>query len=151
MTDTDLILLLNRLVLGGFFVLARFRWIYDPSKPSDQWFNGARHASLENKLCACGYGRNESLGVLVALAEVGAGIALIVGFLTQAAALGLLVVLLFATYCTAREKTMRQNPVDGVGVVESYLWTPEPLYIVLCIIAIVGGAGAFSVDRLLFG
>ena len=53
----DVALFLVRGILGAFFVLARFRWFYDPSRP-EHWFNCGRHDHLAWKLCTCGYGRN---------------------------------------------------------------------------------------------
>lgn len=39
----DGMILIIRLCLGLFFVLARFRYFYDPSRPDNRWFNKARH------------------------------------------------------------------------------------------------------------
>ena len=147
----DIAALASRVVLGGFFVLARFRWIYDPSRPDDLLFNVKRRGSLRRKVASCGFGCSELVSAKVALVEVFAGLALIAGLLTVPAAFGLLAVLIGATCCTAYEKTMRQNPPDAIGVVECYLWTVEPLYIVLAASVILLGPGRYSLDYLLFG
>lgn len=165
----DLTLLLQRVALGAFFFLARFRWVYDPSRAwiasydatgqpirggseavgRTPWFAPYRVNHLTWKLCSCGYGKHPLLSGFVALVEISAGLALIVGFLTPLAALGLLGTLSFATYCTAKEKTLKQNPVDKIDVASCYLWTVEPLYIVLAISAILNGAGAYSLDAII--
>lgn len=173
----DLVQLLLRLVLGTFFFLARFRWIYDPQRASilshvhttrepiplylsDEshpgrhtvraWFPTFRLSHLQWKICHCGYGRHPAISAFVALVEIFGGLALIVGLLTQLAALGLLGVLCFATYCTAREKVLRQNPIDRIDVAACYLWTVEPVYIVLAVCLILGGPGLFSLDALVW-
>lgn len=146
---SDFALFVNRVVLGLFFVLARFRWFYSPDHPEQPWFNFTRHKSLRDKMVHCGITHNPSCwACCVAWIEVLAGLALIVGLLTPLAGLGLLILCIRATMCTAREKTMRQNPVDRVDVVSCYLWTPEPMYIVMSLIATCMGAGSWSLDAL---
>lgn len=143
----DVALLLNRMVLGGFFLLARFRWVWDPHLGG--WFHPIRHESLRHKLSYCGLKSVHVWAPTVALIEIGAALMLLVGLFAPLAALGLLVILFRATHCTARDKTMRQNPVDKLDVVSCYLWTPEPIYIVLAIIALMFGAGAISLDTMI--
>lgn len=166
----DVALLLQRVALGAFFFLARFRWVYDPSRAwiagyaangeplrgdnanatgRAAWFAPYRVNHLTWKLCSCGYGKHPVLAGFVALVEISAGLALVVGLLTPLAALGLLGTLGFATYCTAKDKVAKQGPVDKIDCVSCYLWTVEPLYIVLAVSAIINGAGAYSLDALI--
>lgn len=150
----DIVLLLLRLVLGVFFVLARFRWFYDPSNATAakrmtgraHWFPTWRHRHLEWKLCSCGYSRHPVLSGAVACVEVSAGCALVLGLLTQPAAFGLLVILLFATWCTARAKVMEQEPVDRIDVVSCYLWRVEGVYITIAVCILLAGGGRFALD-----
>jgi uncharacterized membrane protein YphA (DoxX/SURF4 family) len=144
----DLFLLMLRLTLGGFFVLARFRWVYDPSR-APRWFNPQRHRSLRNKLGECGFGDSKALGATVALGELGAGVALIVGLMVAPAALGLTVILVMACATNSHRKIAAQNPVDHIARVESFLWTPEPLYLLMGAILVALGPGAYSLDALL--
>lgn len=143
------ILFLARFVLGFFFVSYRFRWLFDPT-PQDgvEVCSPYRHLRLRQKLCHCGWGMSPELGAFVALAELSAGFGVMLGMLTTLSAFGLLVILLIATVCTAKEKTMRQNPVDRIDIVNCYLWNPEPVYIVLALVVLVLGPGWFSVDQL---
>lgn len=148
----DTALLINRLFLGTFYVLARFRFFYDPSKPAgEQCLCPTRLQSLTRKMGHCGFSRRPVFYAwFAALVEVLAGLALIVGLLSVPAAFGLLVVTMFATRCTAREKVMRQNPVDRIDVCASYLWLAEPLYIMMAVVTLLAGPGAYSLDALLF-
>jgi uncharacterized membrane protein YphA (DoxX/SURF4 family) len=158
--ELDLAQLVLRIVLGVFFVLARFRWFFDPSEGrtlTDFWnpvdgrvvLPPARHRSLSAKLVHCGFSGNPWLGVWVATVEVSAGLGVLFGFLTSLSALGLVVILLLGTRCTARDKTMRQNPVDRVDVLSCYLWTPEPVYLVIAVALVLMGGGVFSIDHFL--
>lgn len=147
----DLGLLILRCILGTFFILARFRWVYDPSRPKEPFLNTARHEHFSNRLCTCGYGSHPALCAFVAMTEILAGIALCVGLFTELALLGLLSVLLFATYCTAREKVMAQSPVDRADCISCYLWRVEGVYIAVCLTLLLSGPGALSLDHFLLG
>lgn len=144
-----LVLLLARFVLGFFFVSYRFRWFYDPN-PQDgiAVCSPFRHISLRKKLCQCGWGISPMLAAIVALVELCAGFGVMLGVLTTWSVFGLLIILLMATLCTAKEKTLRQNPVDGIDIVNCYLWNPEPVYIVLALIVLTLGPGWLSLDYL---
>lgn len=90
------------------------------------------------------------MAAFVALSELAAGVSVICGFLTSLSAVGLLLILLVATLCTAKEKTLRQKPVDRIDVMNCYLWNPEPVYIVLALVVATLGPGWFSLDQLVF-
>jgi uncharacterized membrane protein YphA (DoxX/SURF4 family) len=143
-------LFLLRAVLGSFFLLARFRWLYDPSRPEQPWLNPKRHEHLRSKICSCGYGKHPALAACVALVEIFGGFAMVAGLFTMAAALGLLGVLIFATYCTATTKVREQMPVDDVDCVSCYLWRVEGVYIAIALAILFVGPGAWSLDAWLF-
>lgn len=147
----DVASFLLRIVLGGFFVLARFRWLYDPSRPDNPWFNRDRHSHLSKRICSCGYGMHPILNDLVAMVEIGAGAAVVLGLITYLALLGLLSVLAFATFCTAKEKVLAQNPVDWLDCVSDYLWRVEGVYITIALSLLALGPGRVSIDALLGG
>lgn len=151
--SADAALFLNRLLLGLFFVLARFRFLYDPSKAKgDRFCCPARHQSLTNKMCHCGWRNGAYVWAwFAALVEIFAGLAVIVGLLTVPAALGLLAVTLCATVCTAKSKVMEQHPVDAIDYVSCYLWRVEGLYIGMAVIILLAGPGKLSLDWLLWG
>jgi len=141
----DLALFATRFLLGFFFVSYRFRYIWDPQS-NPHFCNQQRQAKLAAKLCHCGW--PAWLAPWVAAGELLAGLGLIFGVLTVASAAGMLLILVVATYCTAKEKTLRQNPIDGIDVVNCYLWNPEPVYIMLALIVLSFGPGAISFDAL---
>lgn len=143
-------LLIARFALGFFFVSYRFRWFYDPTPiEGPNWCNPYRHLNLRRKLCQCGWGISPAMGAFVAISETLAGFGVMLGLLTTLSALGLLVILLVATLCTAKEKTLRQKPVDVIDTVNCYLWNPEPVYMVLAVVVMVLGPGSISLDHLL--
>lgn len=169
----DLGLLLIRWMLGTFFVLARMRWLYDlsgvkffdtmspearcyippaqlPHDLNERFFPAVRHASLRWKLHHCGYSDHPLLAGFVALVEIFAGMAVIVGLFTPLAAFGLASVLLFAMLCITREKVAKQNPIDCVDWFCCLLWTVEPVYFMLAVTLVITGAGSFSVDHFLY-
>lgn len=144
-----LILFLARFTLGFFFVSYRFRWFYDPD-PIDgvEICSPYRRQKLQEKLSHCGWGMSPQLAAFVAISEILAGLGVIFGALTSLSAIGLIIILIAATLCTAKEKTLKQKPVDTIDVVNCYLWTPEPVYIVLALVVLVLGPGWFSLDQL---
>jgi uncharacterized membrane protein YphA (DoxX/SURF4 family) len=146
-----LVLFIARFTLGFFFVSYRFRWFFDPT-PQDgvEVCSPYRHLKLRQKLCSCGWGMSPRLAAFVAVSETLAGLGVMFGYFTTLSALGLLAILLVATLCTAREKTLRQNPVDRIDVVSCYLWNPEPVYIVLAAVVAVFGPGWFALDTILW-
>jgi uncharacterized membrane protein YphA (DoxX/SURF4 family) len=151
MTSVDVASLIARLALGSFFVLARFRFFYDPSQPAGtRWLCSPRRRSLTRKMCVCGWKWKPSLWAwIAALIEVGAGAFLIIGLLTRLSAFGLLAVTVVANVCTAREKVLKQNPVDRIDCIGCYLWTAEPLYIMFSLIVLLLGPGLLALDSII--
>ena len=149
--NQDAALLVLRLCLGLFFVLARFRWAFDPSRPEDPWFNQLRREHLSWKLCTCGYSKRLVLSCFVACVEISAGIGVVMGLLTVLSAFGLLSILLPATFCTAKTKVLEQHPVDAVDCVSCYLWRVEGVYIAIAVCVMLLGPGAYSLDAWVFG
>lgn len=149
---TDLATLLIRLTLGGFFVLARFRYFFDPSKNNGIWLNVDRHTSLRNKMCHCGLNQHPGAAAwFAALVEVFAGLGVVFGLLTTLSAVGLLAITLVGTVCTAKAKVLEQHPVDKLDCVSCYLWRVEGLYIVFAVLIFLTGPGAISLDHYLLG
>lgn len=153
MHSIDIVELLLRVILGLFFVIYRFRWIYDPTSGTMPWLNTVRHQHLAAKLCSCGWGMHPLLAAFVALIENFAGLGVMFGLFTQLSAFGLMSILIVATTCTAKHKIEIQNggkgPEDSIDVVSCYLWTVEPVYIVIAFCVLLLGPGRYSIDALL--
>lgn len=146
----DLAILFQRIILGVFFILARFRVVYDPSRPAEGWFPKSRVDHLKQKVGGiCGY--SFLPWWFLAGVELIGGAAVIVGCNTVMAALGLACVTFFGTLCTWRERVCRQQPADKIDRVSCYLWLPEPIYLLLAINLMLTGAGRYSLDALIAG
>jgi uncharacterized membrane protein YphA (DoxX/SURF4 family) len=146
----DIILLLARIVLGGFFVSYRFRWLYDPAS-EPHFCNNQRQMKLRDKLHHCGWSDSLGMAWFVAMSEILAGLGIIGGLFFFPSVVGILIILLAATYCTAKEKTLRQNPVDKIDTVNCYFWCPEPVYITVALLLLAFGPGSISLDHWVFG
>lgn len=152
LVSADIASLVVRLALGSFFVLARFRYFFDPSKTNGMFLNVDRHTSLRNKMCHCGYAGNPSFFAnFTAVIEVFAGLGVLFGLLTTVSAFGLLVITLCGTMCTAKTKVMEQHPVDKLDCVSCYLWRVEGLYLVFAALVFVLGPGVYSLDHIFLG
>lgn len=149
--QSDLAQFIIRLVVGGFFILARFRWVYDPSRPQgSRLLCRIRQFTLRKRLATCGYSGHPFLAAMVAVTEILAGAFIVLGFLTVPSAAALVIVMCFATRCTAKDEVTAMNPVDRVDVLSKYLFLCEPLYLLLCIQLVLVGAGSYSLDALLW-
>lgn len=135
-------LLALRAALGGFYVLARFRYFYDPSRPADPVLNKQRRESMARKMGYCHY--PAWLAPIVAGSEVLAGLGVISGVLFTLSCAGLLLITIFATRCTWREKILEQSPCDCIDWLACYLWRVEGLYILLAAVLLVEGAGSYA-------
>lgn len=80
-----------------------------------------------------------------------AGVMLTLGLFSTFAAGVLLIVYLVAFMCEAYRKVESYKPINCPDRIADYLYLPETLYIVMLVVVMVGGAGAFSLDRLLWG
>lgn len=79
-----------------------------------------------------------------------AGLTLLAGLFTSFSALMLLAICFVATCCEAWEKVLKYQPIDGLDVLDDYLYLPEVLYAIMLIGVILNGTGHYSLDRLLF-
>lgn len=152
--DASLAINVLAATVGAFFVLARFRFFYDPSKPKGtRWLNADRNASLTAKMAHCGLTRGPKFWAWVtSCVEVFGGLALITGVGRWVAAPAILFLLIIATKCTAKAKVCEQHPVDCVDVVCAYLWRVEGLYILMTALVVwyeTGPVASRIVDSLL--
>jgi len=122
-------LLALRLVAGPAFILHgsgkimhAFAWM-GPSSPVPAWLQG-----------------------LAAFAEFGGGIAILIGFLTPIAAMGIACNMLVAMFMV---HIPHGDPF--VSKVGGHSWEPAADYLAIMIVFILRGAGSISLDALVFG
>jgi uncharacterized membrane protein YphA (DoxX/SURF4 family) len=152
LTPLDFVLLSARIILGGFFVLDRFRWFWDPEHTASQRYllNKARREHLRAKIEQVTGLRSVGWSVVVAVVEFVGGLGILFGFLAPVAAAGILIVLVIASHGTFHEKVIvKQQPEDGIDVISCYFWTVEPLYIWMAAMIVVLGAGSVSLDHVI--
>jgi uncharacterized membrane protein YphA (DoxX/SURF4 family) len=152
MAPLDFVLLSARIILGGFFVIDRFRWFWDPQHTGSQrhLLNEARREHLRAKIEQVTGLRSVWWSVIVAFVEFFGGLAIMFGFLTPLAALAILVILIIASHGNFHQKVIvKQQPQDKVDVISCYFWTVEPLYIWMAAMIVILGAGSISLDSLI--
>jgi uncharacterized membrane protein YphA (DoxX/SURF4 family) len=136
---TDIAFTLNRIVVGLFFMFSGYHKL----------FNAERHRVFAEELRSL---HVHAVGInqwWVPLVEFSAGAAVVVGFLTPLAALGLLVIILVANATTGRERIKAFTPIDRADRIDDWLYLPETLYAFLLILIISAGAGPYSLDAVI--
>ncbi len=127
--DTDIVLLLLRLVMGYAFIMHGLGKIQNPMA----WMGPDSPMPGVFQL-------------LAAVSEFGGGIALIIGLLTRLAMLGLAFTMAVAVYTHA---VTLGDPFVSMTGERSY--ELAGIYLVLSILFVVCGPGRFSVDKKVFG
>lgn len=140
----DILIFTMRLLVGGFFLLYRFRWFYEPSTAT--WFCPSRRAKLENAVEDCGF--PPWTASYVAVLEVLCGLGLVTGFFTLGSAMILGVIMIYGQRCVVLPGVLKMRPVDTLDAMRCWLMWPEPLYLVMCIWIICAGPGRISLDYL---
>lgn len=137
-------------IVGLFFVLARFRFFFDPSKPAGaRFFNKQRYDSLHSKIASCGWTKGTTFWTwYTAIVEVGAGLGLMFNIARPLSGLLMMGILLVATCCTCRTKVCEQKPVDKADVICAYLWRVEGLYIAMLAVVLWNDLGPFCQEIL---
>ena len=127
--DTDVVLLLVRLVMGYAFILHGWGKIQNPMG----WMGPDSPVPGVFQL-------------LAAVSEFGGGTALIIGLLTRLAALGLTITMIVAASTHA---FIMGDPFVSMTGERSY--ELAGVYLVLALLFLVMGPGQYSLDRKLFG
>lgn len=130
--------LLDRAVLGAFFTISGFH----------KSFNPARRATLAQTFRDDGR-YSPALMVLIPGGELLGGIAILAGFLTPLAALGLFVICTGACALDGLKRVKAWQPLDAADAADDVLYLPETLYLVLLTILMLIGPGRFSLDAYL--
>jgi uncharacterized membrane protein YphA (DoxX/SURF4 family) len=138
---TDIALALNRIAVGGFFMLSGYHKLFDTP----------RHRMFVEELKALGV---PAVGInqwWVPAVEFSAGGAVLVGILAPLAAFGLLVIILVATATTGQQRIKVYKPIDEADRIDDWLYLPETLYAVMLILVVSAGAGRYSLDAVILG
>jgi putative oxidoreductase len=138
-TNSDLVLTIARLVLGGVFFMHGCQKVFG-------LFGGPGFTATMNGFTQ-GMGIPAPLAFLAIAAEFGGGIALILGLLGRVGALGILVTMVVAVVMVHFQNGFFMNwgMKDHQG--EGYEY--HLLAIALALVILVKGSGALSIDRLL--
>jgi len=132
-------LTLNRVALGTFFAISGYHKLFNPS----------RHAGLIQTLRDDGVHVIPFMQWLLPSGELAGGCALIAGFLSVVAALGLLAICAGAIGLDALKRIRAWQPLDRADWLGDLLYVPEALYSVGLLVVVLAGPGRWSVDAVL--
>jgi uncharacterized membrane protein YphA (DoxX/SURF4 family) len=132
-------LTLNRVALGVFFAISGYHKL----------FNASRHAALTRTLQDDGVHAVPFMRWLLPGAEFGGGCALILGFLSVLAALGLFVISVGAFTLDGVKRIVAWQPLDRADWLGDLLYVPEALYSIGLTVVMLGGPGPWSLDAII--
>jgi uncharacterized membrane protein YphA (DoxX/SURF4 family) len=134
----EYILLLERVVVGTFFVISGFHKLFNPQ----------RHATLVTTL------RDDHIPYVPVMCwfvpsiEFLAGLGVVFGFLTPLSALGLACIMLVAISTDLiPHRIPSWMPIDWADWLDDFLYSPETLYLIMLFFPIWLGGGRFSIDH----
>lgn len=130
-----------RVTCGVFFAISGFHKL----------FHKGRHQTMLETLQGLGIPFPRFNVWWVAGVEFCAGSALVVGFCTPIAALGLLTICLVACATDGKQRVASWNPLNWADRVDTWLYLPETVYATKLAALVLIGAGPWSVDALLHG
>jgi putative oxidoreductase len=133
---TDIALTLDRVAVGMFFMFSGYHKL----------FNAQRHRAFVDELTALHVGALRINQWWVPSVEFAGGSAVFIGLLTPLAALGLLAIVLVASFTSGRLRIKDYQPIDRADRLDDWLYLPEILYAFMLIIFISAGAGPYSLD-----
>lgn len=137
----DVMITVVRVALGTFFAISGYHKLT----------NHTRHAALVQTLKDDHAPAPRYTQWIIPCAELSGGIALVAGFLTLPAALGLIVICLGACVLDGVKRIRAWQPLDRADAVDDVLYLPEVLYTLMLTMLIETGPGPISADYVLFG
>lgn len=125
---------------GAFFAVTGYR----------KTFVKATHDGVFGLLAS--HGVRYEVRWLIVLGELFGGLALLTGFLTQLAATGLVVIMAGAYVLDTWPSVLAKNPkpCELTKLCSNALCTPEAQLLIICATLALTGAGAFSLDALIW-
>lgn len=136
----EYLLLANRVVVGLFFAFSGYHKL----------FVTERRKQLVKTLEACGIPFVGFCQWLVPLVEFFGGLAVLVGFIAPLAALGLLAILVVALVTDGPRRVKKFRPIDMADTIDDWLYLSETTYVVMVLLIVFAGPGAWSVHNLFF-
>lgn len=130
---------LLRISMGVFFVFSGYHKL----------FNAKRHATIVATMAADRVPDIKFNSWFVPSVEFLGGAALVVGFLTPLAALGLLCVCCVATLADGLKRIPAWSPIDKADYADDVLYLPEVLYAIILAAIIFTGGGPLSLDAVI--
>jgi putative oxidoreductase len=125
-----------RVTMGVFFSISGYHKI----------FNKQRHSVVYSTMVVDDVPDPKLASWLVPLGEFWGGIALMLGFLTPIAAIGLLIICCGATAVDGLKRIAAWKPIDRADYVDDVLYLPEVMYAIILLTLIFMGGGPYSLD-----
>jgi putative oxidoreductase len=138
-SNPDLALLLLRIGVGAFFFCAGYQKCLTPA-------GRKRVFGIFQK-----YHVTTPMGWAVIIGQFLGGIAMLLGFMTQVAAFGLVIIMIGAYEMAAVPEARAKNPKGLTDTITTYLSNSEALLLLSTIVLTFSGAGAYSLDALIWG
>ena len=136
---TDIALTLDRVAVGMFFMFSGYHKL----------FNAQRHRAFVEELTSLHVAALWINQWWVPSVEFAGGSAIVIGLLTPLAALGLLAIVLVATFTSGRLRIAGYQPIDRADRIDDWLYLPEVLYAFMLILFVSAGAGPYSLDAVI--
>lgn len=131
---TDVALLLNRTLIGFFFVFSGYHKL----------FNASRHASMKATLVADHVPCIRVNEWFVPSVEFLGGVAVVFGIFAPLAAVFLIVICLVATCVDGMKRVKAYQPIDVCDFADDVLYLPEVLYMISLALVVLAGPGAMA-------
>ncbi|HLZ23654.1 MAG TPA: DoxX family protein [Ktedonobacterales bacterium] len=135
----DIASLILRACLGVFFVISGAHKLLHP----------VRRAELAATFKAA-HVYNPAMMLAIPLGELAGGSALLLGFATPLACLGLILICTGACVLDGLKRISTWKPLDKADYIDDVLYLPEVLYVVMMLALLFLGSGKYSLDTLLF-
>jgi uncharacterized membrane protein YphA (DoxX/SURF4 family) len=128
---------LLRMAMGVFFSISGYHKL----------FNKQRHGVVLNTMVVDDVPDPRLASWVIPMGEFMGGIALVVGFLTPLAAIGLFIICCGAAMVDGLKRITGMQPIDRADYVDDLLYLPEVLYAIILLTIIFMGGGPYSFDN----
>lgn len=126
-----------RMAMGVFFTISGYHKL----------FNKQRHEMVLDTMVVDAVPDPRLISWVIPTGEFAGGIALVFGFLTPLAALGLLIICCGAAAVDGLKRIAGWKPIDRADYLDDVLYLPEVLYAIILLTLIFMGGGPYSLDN----